>query len=89
LYLGSADIMQRNLDHRVETLFPVLDRDIIQLVKSDLELMLIDNTKSWEMQPDGSYRKVSCEGAEINSQNIFLNQSARRKFSKKFKAEES
>lgn len=89
LYLGSADIMQRNLDHRVETLFPVLDKDIIQLVKSDLELMLIDNTKSWEMLPDGSYRKVSCEGTEINSQKIFLNQSARKKFSKKFKAEES
>lgn len=51
--------------------------------------MLIDNTKSWEMLPDGSYRKVSCEGTEINSQKIFLNQSARKKVFKKFKAEES
>lgn len=88
LYLGSADLMPRNLDHRVETLFPVIDREIIETVKSDLELMLLDNTKSWEMQPDGTYRKIACEGAEINSQSIFLNQSARKKFSNKFKAEE-
>ncbi|MEE9905070.1 polyphosphate kinase 1 [Chlorobium sp.] len=88
LYLGSADIMPRNLDHRVETLFPVLDREIIRTVKSDLELMLLDNTKSWLMQPDGIYRKNCCEGSEINSQSIFLNQSARRKFSNKFNQDE-
>ncbi|MCF8217230.1 MAG: polyphosphate kinase 1 [Chlorobium sp.] len=88
LYLGSADLMPRNLDHRVETIFPVLDGEIIETVKSDLELMLLDNTKSWEMLPDGTYRKIVCEGAEINSQSIFLNQSARKKFTNKFKAEE-
>lgn len=88
LYLGSADIMPRNLDHRVETLFPVPDRKIVQLVKSDLELMLLDNVKSWEMLPEGSYRKVSDGKTEINSQSVFLNQSARKKISNKFKAEE-
>jgi len=88
LYLGSADIMPRNLDHRVETLFPVLDKEIIRTVKSDLELMLLDNTKSWLMQPEGIYRKNCCEGSEINSQSIFLNQSARRKFSNKFNQDE-
>ncbi|MBM3163084.1 MAG: polyphosphate kinase 1 [Chlorobi bacterium] len=89
LYLGSADIMPRNLDHRVEVLFPVLDRKIIQMVKSDLELMLLDNTKAWQMLPDGTYRKVEGDRTqEINSQNIFLNQSARKKISNKFKAEE-
>ena len=89
LYLGSADLMPRNLDHRVETLFPVPDRKLIQVVKSDLELMLLDNVKAWQMLPDGTYRKVSRNnGQEINSQNIFLNQSARKKISNKFKAEE-
>ena len=50
--------------------------------------MLLDNVKSWEMLPEGSYRKVSDGKTEINSQSVFLNQSARKKISNKFKAEE-
>lgn len=79
LYLGSADIMPRNLDKRVETVFPVLDRKLVTTVKSHLDLILEDNVKSWEMKPDGSYVKIGKNGQEINSQSCFLFQSTRKK----------
>ena len=72
LYLGSADIMQRNLDDRVETLFPVFDKTLIQRVKADLQLMLTDNVKAWEMNPDGSYAKINNDQPKVNSQALFL-----------------
>ena len=72
LYLGSADIMPRNLDDRVETLFPVFNKSLIQVVKSDLDLILSDNVKAWEMNHDGLYTKIeSCE-PNVNSQALFL-----------------
>ena len=72
LYLGSADIMQRNLDDRVETLFPVFDKALIQRVKGDLQLMLMDNVKAWEMSPDGLYAKIKNDEPKVNSQALFL-----------------
>jgi polyphosphate kinase len=79
LYLGSADLMPRNLDTRVETLFPVLDRRLINNVKSDLAVILNDNVKSWEMKPDGSYFRVRNDRQEVNCQNFFLQRSTRKK----------
>ncbi|NTV97890.1 MAG: RNA degradosome polyphosphate kinase, partial [Chlorobiaceae bacterium] len=72
IYLGSADLMPRNLDDRVEALFPVIDEKLVQEVKSDLELIMNDNVKSREMKPDGVYVKINNEGASINSQSCFL-----------------
>ncbi len=72
LYLGSADIMQRNLDDRIETLFPVLDKTLVQRVKGDLQLLLTDNVKAWEMNPDGSYTKINNDEPKVNSQALFL-----------------
>ena len=72
LYLGSADIMPRNLDDRVETLFPVFNKSLIQVVKSDLDLILSDNVKAWEMNPDGSYEKINSVEPKLNSQALFL-----------------
>ena len=75
LYLGSADIMPRNLDDRVETLFPVFDKSLIQRVKGDLQLMLTDNVKAWEMNPDGLYAKINNDEPKVNSQALFLSYS--------------
>ena len=72
LYLGSADIMPRNLDDRVETLFPVFNKSLIQVVKSDLDLILSDNVKAWEMNPDGLYAKIPVGEPKVNSQALFL-----------------
>jgi polyphosphate kinase len=79
LFLGSADLMQRNLDRRVETIFPVVDRRLVASVRSDLEEMFRDNRKSWEMQPDGTYIKKPDGRPPFNSQKYFMHHSSRRK----------
>ena len=75
LYLGSADIMPRNLDDRVETLFPVFNKSLIGVVKSDLDLILSDNVKAWEMNPDGLYAKITNGEPKVDSQALFLTRS--------------
>ena len=75
IYLGSADLMSRNLDHRVEALFPIEDRALIRYLRKEvLNLYLADNSRARIMKPDGSYeRRVPEEGAEvIDSQAVFL-----------------
>jgi polyphosphate kinase len=57
-YLGSADMMQRNLDHRVETVTPVQDPLLRRRLEEMLEVNLADDMLAWEMQPDGSWEKV-------------------------------
>jgi polyphosphate kinase len=66
LYLGSADLMPRNLDHRVEVVFPVLDSRLIAYVRDELlALQLSDNVRARRMESDGSYtRVVRAEGEE-------------------------
>jgi polyphosphate kinase len=79
LYLGSADIMPRNLDDRVETLFPVFDKGFIHLVKSDLDLILSDNVKAWQMDADGIYLKIDNDAPKVNSQDLFLSRATQKK----------
>ncbi len=72
IYMGSADWMPRNLDRRVEILFPVLDEDLKKRVKHILDVELADNLKAHILQPDGSYEKVDRRGkALIGSQATF------------------
>jgi len=60
LFLGSADLMPRNLDHRVETLVPIEDTAMRAYLRDDvLEGYLRDNTLTRELQPDGSYQRVA------------------------------
>ncbi len=57
IYLGSADLMERNLDHRVEVLFPLENLEYIRHIhKNVLDIYLRDNQLSYFMQTDGSYR---------------------------------
>lgn len=59
MYCGSADLMERNLDRRVEILFPVADPVCMAQIKSRvLDLGLADNSKARELQLDHSYRRV-------------------------------
>ncbi|KIZ52344.1 polyphosphate kinase [Pseudomonas oryzihabitans] len=62
LYLSSADWMERNLDMRVETCFPVEGKKLISRVKKELEGYLTDNTQAWVLQEDGSYIRQSPTG---------------------------
>ncbi|MCP1648726.1 polyphosphate kinase 1 [Pseudomonas sp. GD04087] len=62
LYLSSADWMERNLDMRVETCFPVEGKKLVLRVKKELESYLTDNTQAWVLQSDGSYVRQSPSG---------------------------
>lgn len=73
LYMGSADLMPRNLNRRVEVLFPVEDPRLVRHVRTRiLEAYLSDNQKARRLRPDGIYeRVVPQEGeAEINAQEL-------------------
>ena len=74
VYLGSADLMQRNLDRRVEQLFPLRQERHRARVRRLLELQLADNVNGWELNPDGSFEKKSPkEGEEpLDSQALLL-----------------
>lgn len=75
VYLGSADLMPRNLDRRVEILFPIEDLRNIRYIRDYvLDTYLRDNVSARLMQPDGTYKRLSPgkDEAEVNSQLIFL-----------------
>ncbi|MCB0253299.1 MAG: polyphosphate kinase 1 [Anaerolineae bacterium] len=74
IYSGSADMMERNLDRRVEVLFPVQDPALRQHIYDDiLATYLADNVKNRLLKPDGTYEMVSNDGGpRINSQQWLL-----------------
>ncbi len=58
-YVGSADLMPRNLDHRIEVLVPVESVRARQEVHTILDSALADNTNAWSLEPDGSWKRVT------------------------------
>ena len=59
IYLGSADLMPRNLNRRVEVLFPVEDQRLIRHLRDEvLETYLTDNTKARRMLTSGLYERL-------------------------------
>ncbi len=67
-YLSSADWMNRNLNERVELLFPVENQEIMERIKSTLHIMLKDNRKAYILKNDGTYRRAYRRGKVVNSQ---------------------
>lgn len=77
LYAGSADLMPRNLDHRVEIIFPIADTKLVKRVRDEiLSRYLFDQKNARVMQSDGTYvRAVQKDGVECpDSQQLFLDQ---------------
>ena len=73
VYLASADWMPRNLNRRVELLFPVEDADCRARVMEVLEVELADTVRAHFLQPDGSYRKLDLRGKEkVDSQQKLI-----------------
>ena len=76
IYIGSADMMTRNTEKRVEVACLVLDEQIRRQINHDLKVMLSDNVKARVMQKDGTYtkRKLKDEssGKMIDSQAVFM-----------------
>lgn len=67
LLLSSADWMERNLDKRIETCFPLENKKLIARVKKELQCYLSDNSHAWLLQSDGSYQHL--QPAPGNSTN--------------------
>lgn len=65
IYMGSADWMPRNLDRRVEIIFPVEDEKIKKEVKHILDIQLADNVKAHFLHADGSYYKLDKRGKTL------------------------
>jgi polyphosphate kinase len=81
VYMGSADLMPRNIDHRVEVLFPVEDPKLIRLAREEvLAIYLSDNTKARRMLANGTYtRKKSGDSKKpVNAQEWLLADRKRR-----------
>ncbi|MGH3144985.1 MAG: RNA degradosome polyphosphate kinase, partial [Rubrobacter sp.] len=74
IYLGSADLMQRNLDRRVETTFPLREKRHRKKVRRLLDLQLSDNANAWELSPDGTFERLHPKDGEetLDSQGILL-----------------
>ena len=68
VYLSSADWMPRNLDKRVELMFPVEDPALQNRIIASLQDELRDNIKAWELKKNGKYRRVKREEPMFNSQ---------------------
>lgn len=74
-YMGSADWMPRNLDKRVEILFPVEDPVLQEEIHNILDIQLADTKKAHLLMPDGTYVKVDQRGkTPLNSQMYFCDQ---------------
>jgi polyphosphate kinase len=76
IYMGSADLMRRNLDHRVEVVFPVESVEHIRYLRDKmLEIYLKDNTHARVMHKDGTYRRLkpASEDKAVDVQEIFMN----------------
>jgi polyphosphate kinase len=58
LYIGSADLMERNLDRRVEATVPIEDLEARAKINAALEVMLADDRRSWQLGADGTYRRT-------------------------------
>ena len=72
MYVGSADLMNRNLNGRIEVLTPIESAKIRQNILTDImQLQLDDTEQTWEMLSDGSYRRLRrSKGAKrVDAQN--------------------
>ena len=88
VYMGSADWMPRNLDKRVEILFPVENPELKQRVIHILDVQLADTEKARLLQPDGTYGRVDRRGkVHICAQDTFCQEAEQA--AKKEHAEET
>jgi polyphosphate kinase len=73
IFLGSADLMGRNLNHRVELLFPVENKRLLKRLREDiLQTYLADNRNARNMLPDGTFSWDRSTTAAVDSQGHFL-----------------
>jgi polyphosphate kinase len=71
VFLSSADWMRRNLDRRLEILFPIRDSAIKARLMDILNILFADNVKAWQLLPDGTYKRITSGGEKIRAQEKF------------------
>lgn len=79
IYIGSADMMTRNTEKRVEVAAPILDQDICRQINHYLKVMLSDNVKARVLGSDGKYRRKEQKEPYIDSQNVFMQEALQAK----------
>ena len=72
-YIGSADAMKRNLEHRVEVVAPVETPLLQSELRTALDIYLADQCSAWDMNPDGSYLQRKSDGeTALGSQQVLI-----------------
>ena len=79
-FIGSADIMKRNLEKRVEVITPIEPLDLKKKLREILDVQLADTRSAWEMQSDGTYvqRSPSVKGRALGSQETLIKKAEKR-----------
>ncbi len=79
-FIGSADIMKRNLEERVEVITPVEPVELQKKLREILDIQLSDKRSAWEMQADGSYvqRTASSRAEQTGAQETLIPKAAKR-----------
>jgi polyphosphate kinase len=79
-YIGSADLMKRNLESRVEVCTPILVPRLQKQLREILDLQLKNTRNVWDMQPDGTYiqRRLEGEGADISVHDLLIDKARQR-----------
>ena len=80
MWIGSADLMPRNLDKRIELLAPIEDARIRSEIGFVLDALLRDTRYSWELDPDGSWRRLTTDPGvpAVSAQEILMRRATRR-----------
>ncbi|MBR5348137.1 MAG: RNA degradosome polyphosphate kinase [Lachnospiraceae bacterium] len=88
VYMSSADWMPRNLDRRVEILFPIEDEELKKRTLAIMDVLLSDNGKARSMLPDGGYERLTARGkTKVIAQEYFCKEAAQREKDIKKEAE--
>jgi polyphosphate kinase len=79
-WIGSADLMSRNLDRRVEVLAPIEDARLRARIARVLDALVADTRFAWELGPDGSWTRVAPRPGEepVSAQEVLMEQARRR-----------
>ncbi len=81
VYLASADWMERNFDMRLELMFPIIDPICKKQAIENLDAGFSDNVKAWQMQEDGSYKRVEMpekKAKQLRSQEFIYNKACNK-----------
>lgn len=77
MYIGSADMMTRNTEKRVEVACPVYDPEVRERLNHMIQVMLEDNVKARALDSSGNYRKKEQTGQPVDAQEVFMQEAVR------------